>query len=187
MAKESESVTAERAKEALDYDPETGILTWRVTLNQHAREGTSAGSKRNYDKNGDLQYVCVGLDGKKYTAHRLAWLINYGRWPVGDIDHINGDGLDNRLANLREVPRFQNLRNASRQRNNTSGVTGVYWETQSKQWHAQIKSHGKVKFLGRFNTLDEATAARKKAEAEFGFHPNHGLPREVRASFAQVD
>jgi hypothetical protein len=98
----------------------------------------------------------------------------HGHWPVYHIDHINGDPLDNRPENLRDVPASANARNAAVGKNNKSGVIGVRFHAPSGKWRAQIKHNYRARFLGSFPTKAEAIEARQKAEAEFGFHANHG-------------
>lgn len=80
------------------------------------------------------------------------------------IDHISHDKMDNRRANLRKCTNAQNIRNGSLSKNNTSGVTGVYFDNNRGKWHAQIRVDRKAIFLGRFDSFDEAVAARREAE-----------------------
>jgi hypothetical protein len=89
----------------------------------------------------------------------------FGEWPKGEIDHVNRDSLDNRIANLRDVSQSENARNRPQQANSTSGVKGVYWHKASQRWQAQIAVNGKQIHLGLFDTLDEAARARFIAEA----------------------
>lgn len=168
-------------REALSYDPRTGSLIWRgdrpvhhfksegirqMWLDKHA--GKTAGGITSEG------YFAFMVGGKKYQSHRVAWAIHYGMWPEGDIDHINHDRVDNRIANLRDVSRNANSKNRSSQTNNTSGQTGVVWNRKERKWQAQIVVNKRIKHLGRFADKDEAIAARKAAEIEHGFHPNHG-------------
>lgn len=162
----SKALTAKRARELLSYDPETGILRWRVRRGP-ARAGTVTGCD---DGKG---YLVVGVGGRIYRAHRLAWLIRTGRWPH-EIDHINGVRDDNRWCNLREVVRQENGRNQRFRCTNTSGHIGVYWNKQCAKWQAYITVSGQANYLGVFDEIDEAVAARKAAEREHGFHENHG-------------
>lgn len=111
---------------------------------------------------------------KDYFAHRVIWAMTNGEWPRAEIDHVNHIRDDNRIENLREVTRQGNCLNLSRQIRNTSGVTGVFWEKSRNKWNAKIHLDGKDINLGRFDTLDAATAARAKANKQYGFHPNHG-------------
>lgn len=119
-------------------------------------------------------YIYARLMGRAIYAHRAAWAISYGEWPKGDIDHINGDRADNRIANLRDVSRQENMRNAKRNRANRSGVVGVTWCRAARKWQAQIGISGKCKYLGIFSSRDDAVAARRAAERQYGFHENHG-------------
>ena len=95
--------------------------------------------------------------------------------PIGlQIDHANGDGLDNRRSNISAVEASQNQRNKRTGRNNTSGVQGVCYARRDAVWMAYIKVNGKGIVLGHFKTFEAAVAARKQAERELGFHENHG-------------
>ena len=165
-------LTAERARELLKYDAQTGSLKWLQTRGK-ARVGAVAGSDFSCSPN-RTSYRRIRIDGRLYYAHRVVWLIVYGRWPVGQIDHISGDGTDNRLSNLREATVHDNARNQPRQRNNKSGTPGVYWCRIRKQWHARITADGKIIHLGRFSTKQQAVEARRAAEIKYEFHPNHG-------------
>lgn len=143
-------VTAERVRELFDYVPETGLLTWLVSTNDSDRIGDVAGSYSG-------RYMQVQIYGQLYLAHRLAWLWMTGRWPDPEIDHRDGDPLNNRWSNLREATRSQNTANTcSRGR---SGVKGVYWREAHHKWYAAISVHGKRYCLGHFNNLWDARVA----------------------------
>lgn len=147
-------LTAERARELLDYDPDTGGFTWRVRVSKSIQSGAMAGCKRSDG------YVYIGINGKYYLAHRLAWLIISGAWPIEHIDHLNGVGDDNRIANLREASRSLNQQNQRRPRaDNTSGYLGVTWNSACESFIATIKIQGKRRHIGCFTDPAEAHAA----------------------------
>jgi hypothetical protein len=118
-------------------------------------------------------YIQIRVENKLYRAHHLAWLYCFGYLPR-ELDHINGIRVDNRIENLREVTHAENGRNTKRHSTNTSGVTGVYYNKINKYWVAQIRINYKTIYLGCFKDIEDAILARKAAETEFGFHPNHG-------------
>lgn len=170
-------LTQEYIKSLLDYDPETGLFTWKARpreMFKTERAFSTFNARHCGGKAGNMSatgywYICI--DYKKRRAHRLAWLYVYGYMPK-EIDHINGDRLDNRICNLRSVDRSENNRNMGISRRNTSGTTGVY--STRGLWGAYVTSGGKTKSLGRFGSKSEAIKARKYAEQKMGFHENHG-------------
>lgn len=110
-------------------------------------------------------YVCLKLAGKKCNAHRVAWLISTGGWPAGEIDHINGDKTDNRLANLRDVPRLLNAQNQTRaHKRNGTGLLGVHYDQDRDRYIAAIFTGGRKRFLGRHETAEAAHAAYLSAK-----------------------
>ena len=157
-------ITAERLREVLDYDPETGVFT-RAKGGYGFFSGSIAGSKNK-------GYIRIKVDGKLYGAHRLAWLYVNGTLPDGDIDHINRVRTDNRISNLRVASDAENAQNKSKYRNNKSGVAGVYWHKLTEKWAAQIRVNGVSIHLGCYRDIDEAKAARSEAKAKYHkFHP----------------
>ena len=160
-------LTAERLREALDYNPGTGVFTRKATanINPKAQAGSVAGSIAT---NG---YRMIRVDTKRYCAHRLAWLYVFGVWPRAEIDHVNNQRDDNRLSNLREATRRENAANARLAVNNSSGVKGVSFDRWTGRWIAYAHVEGKMRNLGRFdNQADAARAsyeARRKAFGEF--------------------
>jgi hypothetical protein len=111
--------------------------------------------------------------GKKVPAHRIIWAMHHGCFPLGVVDHKNGNTLDNRIVNLRSVTQAENTRNAKLRRDNSSGVLGVGM-VKSGRWRARLTCSGQKIILGTFDTLEQAAAARKAADVKHGFFPEHG-------------
>jgi HNH endonuclease len=167
-------------KRLFDYNPETGSLIWRERTSEDCanphelkRWNSRYAGKlaRHVPKSG---YHIVAIFRRSYMAHSIAWALSYGEWPVGVIDHINGNCGDNRLCNLRAVSIAENMRNKARYRNNPSGVTGVFWNAHRNKWVARIRMNGIDKHIGVFVNFSDAVEARKSAEVTLGFHFNHG-------------
>ena len=155
-------------KKLFECDPETGVLTWRVGL----RKGKRAGTLRNGPW--PRRQVRYTSDDKRtkhiWYEHRIIWTLVHGTIPKGYvIDHIDGDGCNNRIENLRCVTPSVNATNTRRRCNNTSGVTGVSWRAEKKRWVAQIYRDQKYLSLGLHQTFKEAVAARKAAEKVLGY------------------
>jgi hypothetical protein len=161
-------ITQSRCKELLRYDPDTGELFWRVTVCNRAIEGNLAGATSSQG------YNQIQISGKNYLGHRLIWLLQTGSMPCDEIDHINHDRLDNRWDNLREVTHIENGRNQSMYSNNLSGAVGVCWYDRYEKWQSSIRVDDKQLYLGRFEEINDALAARRAAEVKYGFHVNHG-------------
>jgi hypothetical protein len=163
-----DSLSYEEASRIFSYNPETGEIIWKVMFSTKNKVGDVAGG---YDERG---YLRLRVHGHNYRLHRLAWLLHYGRWPKGNIDHINGVRDDNRIANLREVGQQENAKNRALNKNNVSGTSGVYWFRPSNKWRAQIAVGRQYKSLGLYEKKEDAIKARKAAERKYGFHENHG-------------
>lgn len=143
------TLTAERARALLRYDPETGVLTWKVSRGR-VKAGDAAGGL-NADG-----YILVGIDGHRHYAHRLAWLMHTGEWPIDLIDHRNFSRSDNRLKNLRDVTNSVNLQNrAEAQSNSGTRVPGVH--LHRGKYRAQIKVDGRTRYLGTYPTPEEVS------------------------------
>jgi hypothetical protein len=148
------SLSQERLKEVLHYDPATGDFTWLVSRH-HSRVGRRAGSLQS---NG---YVHVKVDCGTYGAHRLAWFYMTGEWPDDQIDHIDRDKANNRWENLRPATNLQNI--ANRGSWSKSGFKGVYKPIGRNDYRTEIRINGKRKLLGYFKTPEEAHAVYVKA------------------------
>ena len=138
-------------KDLLNYDPETGVITWVKPSSTKLKPGDIAGSDTG---NG---YRRVFVNGRKYLAHRLAWYLHYGVWPSKNIDHINGDPSDNRIENLRDVSQSVNIRNQGR-------LAGVTWNKALKKWEVALTVDYRKIYLGVFDDWFDAVCARKSAE-----------------------
>ena len=149
MSKSNSTLTAERLREVLDYDPETGVFVRKVAK-RGCRAGSVAGSVMK------IGYVEIGVNGERHLAHRLAWFWVHGVLPNGYIDHIDGDKANNRIANLRDVDQTVNMQNlkTARRDNTSCGLLGVC--PNRKRWAAQIIVKGVTYHLGTFDTPEQA-------------------------------
>lgn len=173
----------------IDYNPLTGVMRWKERARNDFESDSIfkmwsarfAGKEVGtiHRQSGGKHYRIGNINRRLYRMHRVAWAIHYGAWPNGEIDHINGNGCDNRICNLRDVNSSENRANVRRQSNNTSGVTGVTWDKNRRKWKAQIKKNGKIINIGRFDDFDDAVSARTKMQIDLGFHDNHGKERPL--------
>jgi hypothetical protein len=180
MAKKPVLTPAELRK-LVSYDAETGVFRWRprAELWFESRRSFKVWNKsyageqcfHTPDTSG---YATAVILGRLVSGHRIAWAIHYGEWPADQIDHINGDKLDNRIRNLRVVTALENSRNSKRPVNNTSGVVGVRYSKRLDRWLAAIGSGPTRQHLGCFTSFEDAVNVRKEAERKLGYHPNHG-------------
>ena len=179
----------ELLRKLLDYDPETGSLTWRVRTPDmfKSRHSTKINSSESACKRWNTRYsgkpalACKNNIGHLhgaifdilYLAHRVIWKHQTGEDP-NEIDHINGNGGDNRWVNLRNVSHKENMKNLKLRHNNTSGHIGVSLCPKQKLWRARVFADGKEIHLGYFRDIQDALSAQKAAAEKNGFHKNHG-------------
>lgn len=155
--------SAERVRSLLDYDESSGILRWR-TRRSNMAAGSVAGT---LDGRG---YRIIRIDGAYQKAHRVVWLYVHGSWPELEIDHINGDRDDNRIANLRQATVSENQQNrAKAQSNSATGRIGVSFLSRERRWVAQLCVGGRRVLYKTFRSEDQATEAYIAAKQEF--HP----------------
>jgi hypothetical protein len=148
----------------LSYDPNTGNFTW-LTRVSNVPAGSVAGTKNSKG------YIQIRANGQRYLAHKLAWFYTHGVWPTKLIDHINGIPDDNRIANLREVSANENMHNQRRAHSRTqSGYLGVSLVKSRGKWQAGLGVSGRFKFLGYFDTPEEAHTAYLNAKKIY--HPS---------------
>ncbi len=142
----------ERLKELLHYDPATGVFTWKVSSSRKIKIGDIAGS---LNPNG---YLYIGVNGKVYIAHRLSWVYIHGALPADQLDHIDGNRSNNRIENLREATKAQNMQNqrVAHISNKTTELLGACFHKASGKFQAQIRLSGKPRHLGFFPTAIEA-------------------------------
>lgn len=146
-------LTHDRLKRVLHYERETGVFTWLVQLGWRGPVGAEAGTRHSRG------YTHIMIDQKLYLAHRLAWFYVTGGWPADKIDHIDGNRLNNRFANLREANASQNNQNRKKLASGTSPLKGVSWHIRNRMWKSRIKRDGKQIRLGLYRTEEEAHAA----------------------------
>lgn len=159
--KQSNDQWLECAKMVLNYNPDTGVFTWLASTGR-VKAGDTAGTTRG-------NYCYIRVNGSIRLAHRAAFAWVHGNWPEHQIDHINGDKRDNRICNLREATNKQNAANSPMRKDNTSGFKGVRPARTHGKWWAHIYVDGRCRYLGTYDTPEEAHAVYlKAAEVEFG-------------------
>lgn len=153
--------TAAEFKERINYNPDTGVFTKAARPGKKLR---GVGEKIGFLANG---YWYLSFKYNKYPGHHVAWLMHYGEWPDQNIDHIDGNPLNNAISNLRKAPQIDNCKNHKISRANKTGVTGVTWDSQTSQWRAVIAVNYKYLHIGRYDSFEQAVAARKSAEQKY--------------------
>lgn len=184
---DKELIPIDVLRKLIRYEPDTGLLFWNERpagmftssgkLSQEVvakRWNSRCAGKPACNSVSDNGRKVGPVLGRMQKAHRVAYAIYHGRWPDGEVDHINGDPGDNRAVNLRDVSHGTNGRNQKTPRDNQSGRIGVSWYGPTKSWHARIVVGNRTKHLGYYASFEDACAARARAEAMYGYHPNHG-------------
>lgn len=189
-------LTQDIVREFLNYDPDSGMLTWRKRAEHWFSRPRICGmwntryagkiAGRVVEKPNGYQSRVVRLFGHPRLEHRVIWLYMLGDSLPVEIDHINHNATDNRWSNLRASDRGRNSRNSSMKHNNTSGITGVSWHKQSGKWRARCWSDGKRESLGYFDNLKEAGDALAEFRKRNGYDKCHGKEKAYyRNSCAQ--
>lgn len=156
-----EDLSIEEVRRALTYDPETGKLIWKWRDDVPQQTNSRFAGKEGFTSNSNGYRIGL-LNGRCYTAHRVAWAIHHGWWPTSRIHHKNGDRKDNRIENLTLEKQESSPRNMYK--NNKSGHTGVAFFKRTGKWMAYVSKMGKQVRLGYFETKELAIAARKAFE-----------------------
>ncbi len=160
-------------KMKLNYDPESGLITWTKSPRYDIPAGAVAGSQL---LNGfGNEYLTIKVSGRRYLAHRVAWAIYNNTEDFGVIDHINGNGLDNSIDNLREVTSAQNSRNMKLSTRCQTGLMGVSFDKKYNGWRVKIGRNGNLCKSFYFKDFFEAACMRKSLENKFNFDTNHGV------------
>lgn len=147
-------------RKIFDYDPDTGILTWKITMGRRAVAGNRAGTQN------PSGYRNIKIHGVVYKEHRIIWKLVHGTEP-DEVDHENHIKNGNKLSNLRQGTHSDNGGNRTVQKNNKLGIKGVSKHTQCDSYVAQIKVNGKKINLGSFRTPEKAAEAYKKAAIKY--------------------
>lgn len=168
-------VSIDKILSLISYDPETGEVVWKERQGDQSfntlRAGKPAGNIHRPIKS-KTDYMRIRVMSVLYPMHRVAWAAHYGEWPTGSIDHIDGNGLNNRIENLRDVTSRENSINCRMSSNNTTGVNGVWRNAHG--FVAEIMVNRKKISLGSYGTIGEARAARLAADKLYGFYHAHG-------------
>lgn len=150
------------------YDPEEGALYWAVP----PTKGKSKVGQRIGTISKGYRRVQMRRCGEilRTSEHHLIWLFETGDWPLQELDHIDGNPLNNRFSNLQEVSSAGNKQNMKVRSDNISGYPGVYWLVRANRWQVTVGKN----YIGLYRTFEEALKVRLAKEAELGYHPNHG-------------
>lgn len=167
-------------QELLDYNPNTGELTWKPRAEHHftakhqqTRWNKLFSLKPAFNQIDSTGYLRGKLFDKIYSTHRIVWKLHYGTEP-NVIDHIDGLKTNNKINNLRNVDDFANAKNKRLNKSNKTGCSGVSKHPLKNRYQSTIGVNNKKIYLGSFLTYEEAVAARKAAEIQYGYHENHG-------------
>ena len=169
-----DKITAEQLRARFHYDPNTGSFVRLVTCGGKIKN-TIAGWTHNEG------YIALRIDRVSYLAHRLAWLYVFGRWPIDQLDHINGNRSDNRIQNLRECSNAENCQNVKAHRDG-AGKRGTTFDKRVGRWIASIGLDGKRYHIGYFDTQEQASSAyeaEKRRVHPFGASANNHKHKRV--------
>lgn len=158
----------------IDYNPLTGLVTWKIKPSKNILKGSRAG---HYCISRKKKYRSIGIQGVVKREHCWIWYLMTGLYPDNEIDHINGDGTDNKWRNLRKVTTSINRHNHRKYSNNKSGITGVFWSESKRTWLVSFVIDGKQKRTAQRKDFFEACCIRKSLEHKHGYSEQHGSDR----------
>lgn len=177
------NLTQEYLKECFEYDHQTGVLYWKERPRHHFNKssdhkrwntryaGNRAGTISTLSSG--YQRITVRVDSTRYLATRIIWLLVHGTWPQYVLDHINGDSLDNRIDNLRDIPQEKNCHNRKLSSNNKSGYNGIHFKTSQKKWMVtgglMINGSTYQIYLGYYTDLQDAISMRQLYDEVLGY------------------
>jgi hypothetical protein len=155
-------------KSILDYDPDTGEFRYKINICNRNTIGSIAGYLKIDQKNPNNNYYKIQINGNKYSLHRIAYYYVTGIDPAEkEIDHINGNTLDNRFDNLRLATHANNCKNVKKHKDNTSGFKGVSWHKRIKKWQVRIRANNKLIHLGYYNSKFYAALVYARAAKHY--------------------
>ena len=152
-------ITLQELKTRFEYNPLTGIFI-RLKSSKGHRAGEVAGTRMKHG------HISIGYGKRKYLAHRLAWYYVNGNWPKDQIDHINGNPTDNRICNLRETTQAQNRQNQHKSKAGERRYMGTTFCKRAQKWISQCTLNGVTKYVGSFDTAEEASKAYLKVKQD---------------------
>lgn len=163
--------TQHNLKKICHYDPDTGVFR---RIKKHTWRGNLIDCDHVINTPSLYGYYQINIFGRPYAVHRLIFLYMTGKFPDADVDHINGDRIDNRWVNLRQVTRRENMMNVGVRSNSTTRVTGVSKRSDTGKYQVYVDVLGVRQSLGCYKTLKEAREVSRNARTAHNFHPNHG-------------
>lgn len=167
-------ITHEQLKSLIHYDPLTGIVTWKIKPSKKIKEGSRAGT---VCVSRSKHYRSITIEGYRKREHCWIWFYMTGKYPECEIDHRDGNGLNNVWGNLRHVTTSENRHNHRKYSNNKSGITGVFWDSNKKSWVVRFNIDGKQKQIAQRKDFFEACCIRKSLENFHGYSKQHGSER----------
>ena len=167
-------ISHQKLKELITYNPETGMVSWKVSPSRNIKLGERAGY---FCKSKKKTYRSITILGERRREHCWAWFYITGSLPINEIDHINGDGTDNRWCNLRHVTSSENRHNQRMLCNNKSGINGVFWSNSKKSWVVTFVIEGKQRTIMQTKDFFEACCTRKSLDRAHNYSLQHGTTR----------